>query len=316
MAQVVCPPDVAYSCKDVTGKLDPVLTGMPLFDADGDLTTTYDRVPLKQASCQIDASWKDDTLRVCAGTYKIARTWSVFDWCAVNNLQTPQDERRLTCTQLISVEDRTPPSVSARFTQYYLQNNELAPKDTTVAFDGFFIQNIGQNAGVEAIAIPLGLPNSCGGRFRFTLTADDWSCSMKAVRFSVSDSRVKMVGSALFNAQNQTTTATFEGIFPESQDYVFTIDAADECGYAIAKKTFRVRVMDNIKPQTVCISQTTTSLGTTGTARVMASNLNNGSADNCGIETVLVRRMTDCEGSPNTILHLLLIFLAAMRANR
>ena len=146
---VVCPPDVEFECKNVTGILDPSKTGFPLLDNDGDFNTVNDRFPVNQSSCQMDLKFKDDTFRLCAGSYKIVRAWTIFDWCAVDNPATLEDDRRKNCSQVITVTDKTPPSVSAQFTQYYVVNNDLAPMDTTVVFDGFTIQNGGNSSGTD-----------------------------------------------------------------------------------------------------------------------------------------------------------------------
>ena len=299
---VVCPSDLEFECKNVSGALTLLQTGTPLLDIDGDLTTVYDRFPVNQSSCQITTTYKDDTFRLCAGSYKILRTWTILDWCSVDNLNTIQDERRKTCTQIIKVLDKTPPSVSAQFSQFFVLNNDLAAKDTTVNFDGFNIQNGGSSAGTIADIYPLGTPNACGGKFRMTLRADDWNCTMGKVTFAISDNRVKLIaGYPQFNAANQLTTAIFEGNFSNIGDYTFTITASDECGLAVSTKIFRVHVRDNIKPNVVCISQTTATLGSQGSVRIQANSFDNGSSDNCGIDRIEVRRMENCQ-DPSDIL--------------
>ena len=125
---------------------------------------------------------------------------------------------------------------------------------------------------------------------------------MGQVTYSVSDSRLKILnGYPQFNVQNQTTTAIFEGIFLENGEYLITIEAKDECGYAIAKKTFRIIARDNIKPQAVCTSNLTASLGTDGSVRIQAHAFNSGSADNCGIDRVEVKRYNNCQNAADTL---------------
>jgi hypothetical protein len=298
---VICPKDTTFECKNVTGPLTPSVTGYPLLDIDGDFNTAYDRFPVNASSCKIDLKYSDDTFRICSGSYKIARTWTIYDWCATDNPATPQDERQKSCSQLIMVLDKTPPTVSANYAQFYTNNNEITAKDTTVNFDGYFIQGVGTSQGQVTEIYPLGLGNSCGGRVRITLKADDWSCTMKPVTYTSSDSRVKMLaGYPQYNAATQQSIAIFEGTFPEMLDYTFDITVKDECGYAYAKKTFIVKVKDNIKPQAVCISDIKATLTTDGTVRVPATALNNGSSDNCGIDQILVRRMTNCQDPSDT----------------
>src|SRR5205085_199988 len=54
--------------------------------------------------CNLSATFTDVTVPVCSGSYKIFRTWTVYDWCA-NNIFVDS-------TQIIEVIDKTPPLVT------------------------------------------------------------------------------------------------------------------------------------------------------------------------------------------------------------
>ncbi len=76
--------------------------------------------------------------------------------------------------------------------------------------------------------------------------------------------------------------------------------AYDLCGNS-SSCTRVITVVDEIAPIAVCQSFTTVSLGLDGTARVYTASFNDGSYDNCGIDSIRVRRMTpsaDCDPVP------------------
>jgi hypothetical protein len=92
-----------------------------------------------------------------------------------------------------------------------------------------------------------------------------------------------------YNVDENETTPTECNFTPYCTDLTFT--AKDECGYALAKQTFRIRLVDNVAPQAICISNHTASVSTDGTVRIDAATFNNGSKDNCGLSMFMVRRM-------------------------
>ena len=300
--QVICPPDVEYNCKDIQTPLTPATTGYPLLDLDGNFATTNDRVPVNQSSCQMSFTYKDDTFHLCAGSYRVVRAWVIFDWCAVDNPSTPVDERRKECSQVISVLDKTPPSVSATYTQYFTANNGLVLRDTTLNFEGYAIQGGSNVESFSTIIYPMGLTNSCAGLVRLTVVADDNNCSKKQVNFTATDVRMKMLnGYPQFDPITQKTTAIFEGVFNDIGDYIFQIEAKDVCGFALAKQRFRVNVRDNVNPQVSCAQNTQTGIGSNGLSRVNATAFDAGSYDNCGLDRLEVRRIVNCGNSADTL---------------
>jgi Dockerin type I domain/Secretion system C-terminal sorting domain len=300
--QVICPPDVEYNCKDVQTPLTPAITGYPLLDLDGNFATTNDRYPVNQSSCQLSVTYKDDTFHLCLGSYRVVRAWVIFDWCAVDNPLTPFDERRKECSQVISVLDKTPPSVSATFSQYYVENNGLVKWDTVITFNGYSIQSGNNVESISSIIYPLSSSNSCTGLVRLTVTADDKSCSKSQVNFTVSDVRMKLLsGYPQFDPLTQKTVAIYEGNFNDIGDYSFQIEAKDVCGFALAKQRFQVNVRDNINPQIVCGKNAQTALGSTGASRVYAASFDGGSSDNCSLDRLEVRRINNCGNPADTV---------------
>ncbi|MBK9107382.1 MAG: hypothetical protein IPM92_03120 [Saprospiraceae bacterium] len=78
---------------------------------------------------------------------------------------------------------------------------------------------------------------------------------------------------------------------PEGRIWINYI-VEDACGN-ITKDTIEVGVVDDLVPIPVCDQKTVVSLGADGTAKVFAETFDDGSLDNCGINTFRVRRMVD-----------------------
>ncbi len=106
LADVVFPPNLtgvdALDCFPLPDT-SPANTGYPTVNGDDIINGTF---------CNLSATKTDITVSLCTGSYKIFRTWTVYDWCE-NNIFVDS-------TQIIEVLDKTPPLV-------------LAPGDLTVS---------------------------------------------------------------------------------------------------------------------------------------------------------------------------------------
>ena len=304
LQNIICPKDFSLDCRNYNGdaSIAPNITGVPLFDVDGDANTVFDRFPVGTGACKIYVTYRDEKIQLCANSFKNVRTWSLFDPCALDNPQTIADERQKVCSQIILVTDKTPPSVSASFTHHYVINNNITTSDTTVNFDGFFDLDNNSNAGTIQEVWALGNNTVCGGKTRLTFRMKDESCTRTQVTISSNDSRsVIVAGYPQYNAATGETIAAFDVTYTALGDYDVIFTAADECGFAKAKKTFRIKIRDNVKPNVVCKSFTQATLSTNGFVRAYAESFNNGSTDNCGVERIEVRRMINCQNPADTL---------------
>ncbi|MBL7815137.1 MAG: T9SS type A sorting domain-containing protein [Saprospiraceae bacterium] len=301
---VICPTDFELDCRNYTDatSIDPSVTGMPIMDIDGDLNTTYDRTVAGLGTCKMDVSYSDQKFALCSNSFKIIRTWTIFDPCAVNNPQTIPDERIKVCSQTILVSDKTAPSVTAAFTQYYIDNNSTLTRDTTVTFDGYIDLNNNSSAGTIQDVWALGYNTTCGGKTQLTFRMKDEGCTRTQVNIRSNDSRARMAnGYPRFDSNTGETIAVFDINYLDLGDYDVTFTVSDECGFMSAKKTFRIKIRDNVRPNVVCKTYTQVSLTNTGAVRAYFQSFNNVSTDNCGIEKIEVRRMSNCQNPADTV---------------
>jgi hypothetical protein len=160
---------------------------------------------------------------------------------------------------------------------------------------------IGPDADIMDITA-IGNTNTCTGRVAFTLSAKDVGCTAISgqVVITTSDNRLTVTGTPVYNASTGETTISFGGDFDLTQEsvapnavinnldgLVVTVTVADACGYAKATQRFRILVIDNAKPQPVCIEYLQLALGSgngtpnSGSVRLQATSLNRASTDNC-----------------------------------
>ena len=304
LQNIICPKDFALDCRNYNGdaSVAPSVTGIPLLDIDGDLNTTADRYPIGTGSCKMQVTYTDERIALCTNSFKITRVWKINDLCALDNPQTTADERLKFCTQTIIVADKTAPSVSASFTQNYVENGGLITRDTAVNFDGYFDLDNNANVGTIQTVWALGNNNNCGGKTRLTFRMKDEGCTRSQVGIRSDNSKVPMLaGYPQFDATTGETIAVFDAAFSELGDYDVTFTASDNCGFAQAQKTFRIKIRDNIKPNVVCKTHTTTTLTNSGSVRVLAESFNSSSTDNCGLDRIEVRRMSNCQNPEDTL---------------
>jgi uncharacterized repeat protein (TIGR01451 family) len=270
-SDIIAPPgDVALECDDVfpldaNGNPHPSVTGFPLVDG------YFGDYPIDQTVCNVGASYQDATpIMVCAGTVKIPRTWTIVNWCepAPNNIFTLQ--------QLIKVGDTTPPTV------------------TCPNFD------INGDGTLDPLTFSTS-PFDCSATFSAPLPQVSDNCSGWEVFTDIMTEQINPI----FNQFGiligfDTVDVVVASIAPDDPTRVvsgipvgchfFRYTVVDDCdNTTVVDCDFCV--IDDIEPTAVCDDDLNISLGGNGFARVFAVDIDEGSNDNCGIDTLLVRRL-------------------------
>jgi hypothetical protein len=284
----------------------------------------------KAQACNIDYKIISETrIDVCANSYKLIREFKIKDWCSGKDTIVKQEIKvldvnkpvvRTTYTNYDRVK-KTYCYVDAWGVSRTRDAYDVVAKQGTLAdFTGENLQCGYNNDGTRVTVNALGDANACNKfNVKFDFIACDPNCTKDFVTVFSNNSKIIVSRNpskdftAADGTKNYGYTASGSLSLDDAQiddsvaytgecnqtpychDVSFT--AKDVCGYAIAKQTFRIRLVDNVVPQAVCITSHTASVGTDGTVRINAETFNNGSSDNCGISMFMVRRMTGASGS-------------------
>lgn len=238
------------------------------------LATTGSGVPSIAAGlyCNYATSSDDDVLTICAAadnTFKIIRTWTVLDWCSNSvvtfndaNMNNVQDIDEEDNIQIIKVVDNVAPVIT------------LAPNTNLVL----------------SASLPATATQEC--RSMSFLPTPTFTDACGTVTLQV----FTPVGQA--NILNNNYQVPSPGL--DLGTHTITYVATDACGNT-SELSAIVTVVDNVSPTPVCDEITQVAIGANGIATVLATTFDDGSNDNCGIESMAVRRMTDaCNITDNT----------------
>jgi len=86
IADILFPDDVFYTqteAYEIPSCTDPVCTGFPFVDKDGNISTSNDRMMIDHSACDFAVSWSDDLLQE-AGQCVIKRHWTIRDQASGN----------------------------------------------------------------------------------------------------------------------------------------------------------------------------------------------------------------------------------------
>ena len=246
--QVVWPSDKDYNCTSVPGSLDPNVTGWPQI-AGFNLTTTGTGI------CGLGVSYVDQTVNLCPGSYKIVRTWTIFDWCPAQGGAPTQTSY----VQYIKILD-LPPSISVTC-------NDVDPAT------GYCILN--------ATEPPIGSQLECRTFGPIPYAQIDGVCN-DVVEVTVETPAGNTINGGYIPGDG----------LPLGGPYEIVYRAEDECGN-ITEYTLTVIVQDIVAPTVVCDEITDANLSIDGIATIFAETFDDGTTDNCCLDHFEVRRMED-----------------------
>jgi len=265
------PTDATVSC-DVMAT-DPMSTGAPSY-------TAFDIVfPLVGAGmfCEISATFNDQIVPFCGGTYSIIRTWTIFNLCAPSSPTPPLNP--LTHVQLINVVDQQGPSFAC-------------PANLTVNTDPLEC--------CATVNLPdVVVQDNC------SQVQDAWATIFVISPFTGDTiDEINLNGSLANFPGNDLTKSDTLAVFGNTPclpigQHIVVYRSEDVCGNS-GFCTFKIRVADNIPPVAACDEITQVSLGIDGMIFVNASTFDDGSYDNCGVTSFKVRRQDSNSCQPNT----------------
>ena len=239
-------------------------------DADGDLAL----LPLCEAShmvCKYSVAVEDQPIgdELCGTTEKIIRKWTVLNWCTGAIVVGPD------FTQVIKTVDTTAPEWSDCPDAGDLGHDADNPIVLNTSSGGpnqcFFIGNLNAPTATD----------ECSDPITYSAVVNDANGNLVT---SVND----------LSAPVQLNMGM----------YAVQFFANDDCGKASEACTVWYQVMDDDKPVAICDEHTVISLTNVinGDAQICAQNLDSGSYDNCGIASMMIKRMGEDDSTFATCL--------------
>lgn len=267
LADVVYPSLTAYlECDasfpvDSKGNPSPTVTGYPF------IKTAFGNYDLAVTYCNIAATYEDKSRIVgCSGTYTLLREWRITDLCNPFNA--------LIFNQFIRVGDSEGPTVECPATD----------GDGDGAIDTLIFSTSSFNcfANFDAPA-PLITDNCSSSTFQVEIISDTLLQIFDQFGFLIDTRLEKFV-----RATAQSMGSLRVNNIPIG-DHTFRYTVTDACGN-ITKLDCPFKVKDLSEPIMVCKSSLTVSLGGSGMTEVFAKDVDEGSRDNCAIDSILIRR--------------------------
>ncbi|HRI59030.1 MAG TPA: HYR domain-containing protein, partial [Saprospiraceae bacterium] len=252
VGNVVFPSDVTVSCENPV--TDPSETGTPYINDFGQQFPIYPG----NTFCELNATYTDQILPICDGTYKILRTWTVYDWC-LPTTPAPPFTNPTYHIQLIKVNDDAGPVVECPEDMTVGTNPNDCERDLNLP-DVIITDNCSRIASIEAV----------------------WNGS------SLDGTLTTFPGNNFWNPD----TLGVLGVAPNLPigTTVMTYIITDDCGNSTVC-TFNITVEDDTPPDVACTKYTQVSLGVNGMVFINASTFDQGSYDNCSPIFFKVRRM-------------------------
>ncbi len=248
---------------DITWPRDTVYTckqyndSIPQPEQSGVPTVNGDPLFPSWGVCKAAVTFEDQIIPQCPKSYKVLRTWTVIDWCM------PSGQNVYKKYQVIKViDDRGPIMICS-------PRMEIST-------------DVSSCSGTAIIAPPT-IIDECS-KVTFQVGYKVLSPNGSATYEGTSSANVTKLSSGLYRITE----------LPLGLSWV-VFRGTDECGNFTDCAT-EVLVVDKVPPIPVCDQKTIVSLTVDGTARIDAFTFDDGSLDNCGINSYEVKRMDN--GAP------------------
>ena len=243
-----------FFVEDGNGNPHPSVTGYPYV-----LTAFGVNILDEDPYCNLQASYTDEREDICDNSYKLTRTWTITDDCVAGEVRT--------YVQTIKIGDFEGPIVDCPTTNHYcpvLEGDIML--FSTDPFDC-----------TATLEVPLpDVSDAC---------SDDWTILTEVVQYiEVNGEEQMVVLETILPGEPRLITGL------EIGDYKFRYIVTDECGNTTIQEC-HFRVADLSDPVAICLPGLNVSVGGFGLARIYWHQVDYGSYDNCGIDSILVRRV-------------------------
>jgi hypothetical protein len=253
--QIVYPGPQTYSCTNPT--TDPASAGVPVFNAYGQSWPLFPNAGF----CELNLDTIDRISPICDGSYKITRTWNLFNWCSTNESH----------DQIITVMDTGGPTFAC-------------PSNITVSTNG---QTCNRDYNLPDILID----DACSNITSFFASWVAGGMSML-----LNGTLETFPGNNLWLPDTMGVMGTAAMLPVGTTTITYTV--RDDCNN-ITTCTFNVTVVDDIPPVASCKSPGMQISLNAPEAYLNATTLNNNSTDNCAPVFFKVRRMDANTCQPN-----------------
>lgn len=267
IANIGCPP----SYDGLNGNPDPLqCNGNFAKDNNGNPHPSVTGFPTGVNCRNINYTYTDIRLGVCAGSYKILREWFIADWC------TGEDT---TCVQLIKIIDDRGPLIRCPLPNF----------DTvyTLPYECY---------GNHELGLPTLIAPECSNPLTYELLV-----KRNVPDRTIPPSSIEATTDGVFRRMNGNTLIGYRvENLPVGLNWLI-YRVTDACGNS-SECAKEVVVVENTKPIAVCHFETNVTLTRDGWAKIDAVSLDDGSHDNCEMGGFKVMRMdsSSCGGHGNT----------------
>ena len=301
----------------VTDNLGPAFTSTLPNDTTVDCTTVPAALTLTASdSCDTDVSISVNdatTPGSCAGSYTLTRTYTAVDDCG----------NETSHVQTITVQDTTAPvataqditvqldaSGNASITGAQLDNgstDNCGSLTFSVDITSFDCTNIGANTVVFTAQDDCGLSSTASATVTVEDNVNPTAIAQDIVVQLDATGSASITGAQIDNGSNDACGIQTTTVAPDSFNCsnvganTVTITVTDN-NNNVSTATATVTIEDNINPTAIC-QDLTVQLDASGAGSITASQVNNGSFDNCVITTLALDKMnfTCADVGANTV---------------
>jgi hypothetical protein len=254
IADVKFPADITVACGSGVNT-DPSVTGVPYVK---DFNQNIGLYP-NNTFCELQASYTDQVLPICDGSYKILRTWVAIDWCLPTSPY-PPTTNPLYYIQVIAVMDNAGPVMTCPGN--LTVSTDVSECCAMVKFPDLFLTDNCSRINNLAAKIQTFDPITNAPGLAYDATAN--LTTYPGNNLWIPDTLAKWNYTPCLPIGNQVVTYT----------------ATDDCGNT-KTCTFKLLVEDDEPPVAVCQQNVVVSIDLNGQSQVPAASFDDGSYDIC-----------------------------------